>query len=317
MLVSVLCLCYNHARFVEEAVVSVMAQTYTQHELIVVDDGSTDNSVEVIERLQQKYPSIRFVNNVKNIGMCRSFNKALALAQGDFVIDLAADDVLMPERLAEQVKAFSRLNPMYGVVYSDAYLISESGEKLSTFYQRNELGTRMVEVPQGDVFKELIQRYKICSPTIMMRKSMLDELGGYDATLSYEDYDFFVRSSRNYWYHYIDKPLTCRRIVAGSDSSSWYKRGHNPHLISTLEVCKKALWLCRCEEEKRSLLHSLRYHMRQSYYTENYFLVGEYLQLIGHAGGVSWSDGLFRFLANRKISVYRMYQWYRKWSYQK
>jgi glycosyltransferase involved in cell wall biosynthesis len=312
-LVSIICLCYNHARFIEEAVNSVIAQTYENIELIIVDDQSTDKSIEVIHKLIKKNPQLKFIENDKNIGMCRSFNKALKETKGEFIIDLAADDIMLPERITTQVEAFLNLKATYGVVYSDAYLINEKGEKTSTFYKRNELGGLMETVPTKKVFKELIHSYRICSPTIMVRKKVLEELGGYDENLSYEDYDFFVRSSREYRYFYIDKPLTLKREVAGSDSSSWYKKGsNNTHLPSTLLVCKKALWLCKNNEEKLALLHSIRYHFRQAYFLNVFELVKEYYELIGSINEHSVIDKIILNLARKKISLYAPYLFYLK-----
>ena len=311
-LISVICLCYNHSRFIEEAVDSVFAQSYKDIELIIVDDKSTDNSVDVIRSLIKKYPQIRFIKNDSNLGMCKSFNKALTETKGEFIIDLAADDIMLPERVEAQVLAFSKLKETYGVVYSDAYLINEKGEKISTFYTRNELGELMEAVPTKKVFKDLIRSYRICSPTIMIRKKVLEELGGYDEELSYEDYDFFVRSSRDYRYSYIDKPLTLKRQVQGSDSSSWYKEGSNAHLSSTLIVCKKALWLCKNKEEKAALLHSIRYHFRQSYLMNLFPLSEEYYALIISITKASVLDNTFLWLVRKKIKVYSLYIFYLK-----
>jgi glycosyltransferase involved in cell wall biosynthesis len=311
-LVTIICLCYNHARFLKDAVDSVIAQTYKEIELIIVDDKSSDNSIEIIQKIIEKYPFIESIKNEHNVGMCRSFNKALVTAKGEFIIDLAADDMMVPERVEEQVKAFSRLSELYGVVYSDAYIVNEGGKKKNTFYRRNTLGELSTTVPKGDVFKELIHSYKICSPTIMVRKKLLDELGGYDERLSYEDYDFFVRSSREYRYYFIDQPLTLKREVEGSDSSSWYKKGMNVHLSSTLIVCGKALWLCRDKEERKALLHSVRYHFRQSYFLNNFTLAEKYFELIASMGSKSVTDRIILLLTEKKISVYRLYMFYLK-----
>lgn len=312
-LVSVICLCYNHARFIEEAVNSVVSQTYKDVELIIVDDQSTDNSVEVISQLMKKNDQLRFIKNDKNIGMCKSFNKALKETKGEFIIDLAADDIMLCERIMEQVEAFLTLKATYGVVYSDAYLINEKGEKITTFYKRNELGGLMETAPSKKVFKDLIHSYRICSPTIMVRKKVLEELGGYDENLSYEDYDFFVRSSREYRYFYIDKPLMLKREVVGSDSSSWYKTGtNNTHLSSTLLVCKKALWLCKTKEEKTALLHSVRYHFRQAYFLNVFLLVEDYYELIGSIHKQSITDKIILRLSRKNINVYPIYLYYLK-----
>ena len=103
-LVSVVCLCYNHERFVGEAVRSVLNQTHPSIQLIVVDDHSTDGSQLIIEKLLTGHPSVEFISLGKNIGNCRAFNKGLEKVAGEFVIDLSADDVLMPARVETGVR---------------------------------------------------------------------------------------------------------------------------------------------------------------------------------------------------------------------
>src|SRR5688500_3802276 len=98
-LVSVICLCYNQARFIREAVASVFAQSYRNVELIIVDDASTDNSASVIRAMVAENPAIRCLLLNQNVGNCKAFNKGLTLSKGDYIIDLAADDVLVPQRI--------------------------------------------------------------------------------------------------------------------------------------------------------------------------------------------------------------------------
>ena len=92
-LVTIICLCYNQEEFVLESLESVISQDYNQIELIIVDDCSTDNSKIVIENWLLNFPQIQFIANNTNLGNTKSFNKALKLAKGKYIIDLAADDV--------------------------------------------------------------------------------------------------------------------------------------------------------------------------------------------------------------------------------
>src|SRR5258705_6164145 len=105
-LVSVICLCYNHARFVSEAIGSVQRQTYSRIQLVVVDDASADKSAQVIRESIRNCPEIIFLSLPQNLGNCRAFNKGLAVSTGSFIIDLAADDVLMPYRVQAGLNAF-------------------------------------------------------------------------------------------------------------------------------------------------------------------------------------------------------------------
>ena len=122
-LVSIVCLCYNHAAYVEEALKSVFGQTYPNLQVIIVDDASTDNSIEVIRRTLTQHPHIQLLALPQNMGNCKAFNQGLRLATGEYIVDFATDDVMLPERIEKQLQLFSQLDSSYGVVFTDANYI--------------------------------------------------------------------------------------------------------------------------------------------------------------------------------------------------
>jgi glycosyltransferase involved in cell wall biosynthesis len=91
--VTVICTCYNQQPFIKECLQSVVNQTYTNIQLIVIDNASTDGSSWVVKEFMRDYPDIIFMPNISNIGLCAAFNKGLEKATGKYIIDLAADDV--------------------------------------------------------------------------------------------------------------------------------------------------------------------------------------------------------------------------------
>lgn len=279
-LVTIICLCYNQERFVTETLQSVVNQTYSQIQLIVIDDGSTDNSPSVIAKFLSPYPFVTFLRLSQNIGMTKAFNKGLALAEGEFIVDLAGDDVLHPNRIEKQVYAFQQLDSSYGVVFSDAWLTDENSQVIGTFYKRNREGILQENIPIGDIYIDILYRYCVCAPTIMSRRQVYNDLQGYDETLVYEDFDFFVRSARKYKYWYLNELLTSYRQSPHSDSRKWYRKNHNPHLKSTLIVCKKAYKQNKTTAENQALAHRVRYLLRQCFFTENFGLVKEYMDLL-------------------------------------
>jgi len=262
-LVSIICLCYNHKRFLAEALDSVLAQTYPNLEIVVVDDCSTDGSVGIIRQYLKNYPELKFISTGRNCGNCSAFNMGWRASHGDFLIDFATDDVLLPERVAKQVAAFQQLGSSYGVVYSDAAYISDSGNHLYLHSQKYQAA------PDGDIFAEVLRRYFICPPTMMMRRSVLEQLNGYDETLAYEDFDFWVRSARRYDYFYLPVLTTRRRIHTGSLSRGWYAKG-NRLLDSTIKVCEKAAQLVQTQAEKEALLIRIKYEARHAYFSGNF-----------------------------------------------
>lgn len=273
-LVTVICLCYNQSRFVEEAIASVAAQTYPSVELIVVDDCSTDDSADVIRKIIGNYANATFLPLSENHGHTRAFNHALASAQGDFIIDLAADDVLMPERIARGVEALSAAGDAYGVNFTDAEWMSEEGKRLYPHSDRFPHST----IPQGDVYKDIIERFFICSPTMMFRRNVIEALGGYDPTLHYEDFDFWVRSARRFHYCYTPEVLVKKRIVRNSMSDRQFSL-LSPQLRSTYRVCEKILELNRSPEEHEALKRRVLYEMRVSLRLLHFPVFFRYLSL--------------------------------------
>ncbi|WP_210487465.1 glycosyltransferase family 2 protein [Rufibacter aurantiacus] len=313
-LVSIICLCFNHAAFLREALDSVLAQTYPNLDILVVDDLSTDHSVEIIEEYVQRYPQIRFIRHTQNQGNCASFNEALQVSQGDFIIDFATDDVLHPERVARQVEAFQQLPASYGVVYTDAELIDEQGASLSFFYTRSAGGNLSPLPAQGEVFAEVLGRYFICPPTMMIRRQVLEELQGYDPALAYEDFDFWVRSARNWQYYFLDQSLCQRRMHAASLSRRVYQKG-DKQLASTIKVIQKAQKLVRTPHEKEALRKRIRYEARHAYLTANYPEATQLLRLLEEEQGMTALYRLLQVLTQKQIPLQFIRRWYHRWKY--
>ncbi|MTI22273.1 glycosyltransferase [Fulvivirga sp. RKSG066] len=267
-LVTVICLCYNHENFIKECINSVVNQTYKNLQIIIVDDASTDGSKEVIKKLIEQFPDIEFLNLENNLGNCAAFNQGLNLAKGDYIVDLATDDVFLPSRIEKQVELFSTLNNDFGVVYSDAIFIdneSRQYNKHSKYLRKHGL---IDDFPTGDIYQKVISKYFISPPSLLVKREVFEELEGYDEQLAYEDFDFWIRSARNWKYAYLPEPLTLVRKVRDSLSSGWYKKG-DKQLFSTYLVCQKISQLNRTKEEDEALINRLKYELRQSVFSEN------------------------------------------------
>jgi glycosyltransferase involved in cell wall biosynthesis len=301
-LVSVICLCYNHAPFLREALDSVLAQSYPHIEVIVVDDCSTDGSVSIIQEYISKHPEIRFISTGHNRGNTAAFNIGWRATRGDYIIDFATDDVLLPERVAQQVAAFEKLDQTYGVLYTDAEYITDDSAHIGYHYKRKPDGSLNDYAPSGEIFADLLNKYFVCPPTMMVRRQVFEALGGYDETLAYEDFDFWVRSSRIYKYFYLDKVTTQRRVHIRSLSQGWYKTG-NRLLASTVKVCRKAVDLLQTETEKKALAQRLKYEARHAYLTGNYTEAAQLLDLLGHQGGIPVMYQFLSQLNRQKINL--------------
>ncbi len=275
-LVSVICLCHNHLPYLRKAIQSVWDQTYPEIELIIVDDGSTDGSKEMIEAMI-KGKSIHYVDNPTPIGNCASFNKGFQLSKGAYIIDLATDDYLHPERVLKGINTF--LNVDAGITFCDVMNMDENGKELGTHFKRDHNERLQEEVPEGDVYIELIKRYFISPPGMMMKREVLEELEGYDESLTYEDFDFWIRSSRNWKYAFTNDVLVCKRKVSGSLSEQQFKY-KSKHQKCTLKVCQKIKALNRSKEESLALKRRCFYEIRQCLKQGNWSLIPAFLKLI-------------------------------------
>jgi glycosyltransferase involved in cell wall biosynthesis len=308
-LVSVICLCYNHERFLEEALDSVRHQTYAHVEILVVDDASTDTSRQRLQAYAAAHPQIRLLLLEQNLGNCRAFNHAFAQARGAFIIDFATDDVMLPGRVAAQVQAFSCLGPDYGVVFTDAELIDEASHSLGYFYKRDAAGRPWPQVAQGDVYAQVLERFFISSPTLMIRRQVFEKLGGYDETLAYEDFDLMVRAARDFKFYFLDQPLTRRRLHPQQLSKKWYRVG-DKQLLSTIRICQKALHLNRTEREKQALIRRVEWEAQQAFFTRNYPEADALFSLLRQLRALSGLPWLLEKLNRARVDlsfVHRLY----------
>ena len=195
-LVTIIALCHNHAPYLREALDSIVHQAYAPLEVWLVDNGSTDESPAILREYAQAYPNWHLLLLPENLGNCRAFNQAFRQSEGEFVVDFATDDVLLPTRLGQQVALFQSLPPDYGMVYSNCELISEAGQPLGLHHRPDGRGRLHPRPASGWVFEQLLERYFISTPTMLMRRATLLALGGYDEALSYEDFDFWIWASR-------------------------------------------------------------------------------------------------------------------------
>lgn len=301
-LVTVICLCYNHERFLKEALDTVINQTYPNLEIIVADDFSTDNSRELLAEYAKQHPQIKYLPNEKNLGNCTTFNRAFALSHGEYIIDFATDDVLLPNRIEEQVSAFEKLSPEYGILFTDAELIDDEGKHLGNFYPRNPDGSLKQPVPSGYVFAEILKRHFISPPTLIMRRSLLEKMGGYDSNLTYEDFDLYVRASAVSKFFFLDKILTKRRLHPHQLSKKLYEPTGR-HIFSTLKVCRKAMNLVKTEVERQALITRIEHEFTQAVLTNNKVAASELFKLLEEMKAVSAKTRFLKMLLNLPLPL--------------
>jgi hypothetical protein len=271
-LVSVICLSYNHASYVVEALESVLNQSYSNIELIIADDCSTDNSKAVIEDWLTKHPNILFIPNEVNLGNTKTFNNAAKHAKGAYFIDLAADDILLPNCVELQIEAFQNSNyTNLGIVYANINLVNENGKFISVYYNEDE------KPESGDIYEMVISRStKICSIASMVKKEVFETVGYYDTTLAYEDLDLWVRASRIFDFEYIPNVLALKRELPNSLSAHFVKKNNNRAKLlnaSTYKILVKVFHLNKTRKEHKALLGRIHFELFKSIRYRNLSLI--------------------------------------------
>ena len=160
-LVTVLIPSYNHQKYIKDAILSVINQTYKNIELIVIDDGSSDDSLQIIRSLGKKY-NFKYIIR-ENRGICATLNEALNMAKGVYFCGLGSDDMFFPEKIEKQVN-FMLNNPEYAMCYSRVQLFNEKG-----YF---ELKAKK-NYKSGYIFKDLILENFIEAPTALIKTDVL------------------------------------------------------------------------------------------------------------------------------------------------
>lgn len=196
--ISVVIPTYNRADYIIRSVKSALEQTVEPYEIIVVDDGSTDNTKEKIDELNNE--CIKYVYQ-ENGGAASARNKGAEVATGDWIAFNDSDDVWRPEKLKEQMDHAMR-NSDYALIYC-AYSYNSPIEKIA----RVPMSTNIDEL-EGDIYLNLIVMNTIGTPTVMVRRKDFLNVGGFDSNLKcLEDWEFAVRFSKNRKIGFVDKVL--------------------------------------------------------------------------------------------------------------
>ena len=211
--VSVIMPCFNHARFVVESANGVLAQTHPDLELIIVDDGSSDGSWDVIRSLTTKDRRISGIRHVRNLGASKSRNDGLRAASGEFIGFCDADDIWEPRKLTRQVNLLEE-HPDYDVTFCDTVIIDENGSPTGRRF------SELFPVPKtvsGRLFRELVVRNFINLQSVLMRTECLQSVGCFDEGIKWvEDWWYWIRLSRHHRFLYSADPLARYRVHGGS-----------------------------------------------------------------------------------------------------
>ncbi len=310
MVLTIIITCFNHENYLEEAINSAIHQKISEKQIIVIDNGSEDSSREVIQKIKETHPGLEVILIDKRLNYCQAFNLGYKKASGQFIIDLSGDDVLLPDFALKALAESNSLPAEYGVFYSNVEYIDKKSQHLKFHFGKKGHSKYQISPPSGFIYKELLEKHIISSPGMVFKKEVLDELGGYDETLYYEDFDFWVRSSRNWKYKYLDSVGVRVRRHGGNLGSHFYKKNQKEMMWSTFKVCLKAKELNCRDEENRALHKRCSYQMRHAVLTEHFRLGKKYYALIDSIGKPNLIDTIFLGLAYLQWPVYPFYKMY-------
>jgi glycosyltransferase involved in cell wall biosynthesis len=209
--VSVNLCCYNSARFLEETLRSVFAQTFTDWELVIVDDGSTDSTESIVRRHIEHGRKILY-HRQPNSGLGASRNKALSLSRGTYIALIDHDDVWAPRKLELQVRQMAA-NERLALSYTDTQVIDGLGRVVRDYMPR-EL------TAQGDVLAPLFLRDFIACSSVLIRRDAMDEASAFRPELRItEEYELFLRLAEWHPFGHVEEPLLQLRMHGGN--ASW------------------------------------------------------------------------------------------------
>lgn len=258
--VSVIIPLYNRERYIAETVKSVLDQTYKNIELIVVDDGSTDNSRNIIETFSERITILEHTKKV-NKGQSASINLGIRHSSGKYIAILDSDDLFAPEKIQAQV-LFLEENEDIGLVYSNGFVIDSSGKTLYHFYSDAPYET-------SDPSKVLMNCYFLLPNNALMRRSALNAAGLFDEKLrSGQDHDMAIRMAEVTKLAYIEKDLFYYRKHAQSISArNAGLRWHNGFIILR-KASARYNYPFRVICKRRAVLH---FRLAQIYVENNNF----------------------------------------------
>jgi len=202
-LVSIVMTVYNAEEYLAESIQSILNQTFTDYEFIIIDDCSTDHSLQIAQEYQKKDPRIIIHHHQQNLGIGGARNTGVNLAQGKYIAWMDADDVSMPERIEKEV-SYLESNPQVGVISSNANLINRIGDFIDE-----------VHMPQTHLLIEWAFSFydPIINPAVMVRRDLYTKIGEYrnlainKGEYFPEDYDLWVRMIRETQFHNLNQPL--------------------------------------------------------------------------------------------------------------
>lgn len=219
--VSVVIPAYNAMAYLPETIATVLNQTYTDFEVIVVNDGSTDNTQEWVSQIEDS--RVKLVSQ-ENRGLAGARNRGIEESQGKYLAFLDADDLWSPTKLAQQFQVLDN-HPEIGVVYTWVAYVDEQGKSTGRIVQNQQ---------EGHIWQKLTESNLVeCGSVAMVRRECFDRCGVFDRNLGsfVEDWDMWLRIANYYQFKVVKQPLVSYRQIASSASRNWEEMAKSYQLV--------------------------------------------------------------------------------------
>lgn len=276
-LVSVIIPTYNRADSIGESIRSLLSQTYTNFEIIIVDDGSTDKTEQVIKKFKDN--KIRYVKHEKNKGVAYALNTGIKESNGFFISFLGSDDEWLPEKLDKELKVFQQSNSKLGVVYSGLWQLKGDKKtyKPSATFRRKE----------GNIHEEILKG-NFVNGLSLIKKECFEIVGVFDEKLPcLVDWELYIRISKYYHFKFVDEPLIVAPLSDDSISVNASKlvyahklilEKHKEDFIGHKRALAKTYgyigsWLCLDGKSKNARRYFIKAIKMDPFYINSYFAI--------------------------------------------
>ena len=212
--VSVIIPCYNGAKWIRDTINSVLNQTYQEFELIIVDDGSTDNLKKIIENYLSD-ERVRYIQHKKNRGIPAARNTGIKTSKGKYIAFLDQDDVWLKTKLEKQVELFKKdKDKKVGLIFTDVLYIGPDAKRFEVKWPDKSVLKQLPMKTRKETLMELFkENFIVTSSAVVRKKECFEKLGLLNEDLySGDDYEFWLRVAGNLKIEYVNKSLTKKRM---------------------------------------------------------------------------------------------------------
>ncbi len=240
-LVSILIPAYNHQDYVKITLDSILNDDYKEKEIVIIDDGSTDNTDTAIkEWIDSNGHKIRVIyKSRENRGLTKTLNELISLSSGEYIVTLASDDYLIGSSLKKRVE-YLELNRDKYALFSDCIVVDDSGEKIynSGLFEYRKIDRSNLITDRG-IRREFILNFALPGPILMIKRDFFRDNRAYNEDMYMEDYDLYLNLASKNMIGFLDIKVSAYRI----HDSNMSRKKSNKRYIKLLEDSKESLKL--------------------------------------------------------------------------